>query len=63
MIQQSGVDSLAYMLVGSSGPDHEKTFEVEARLNSNIVGRGTGKTKREAEQNAARSELELFGEN
>ena len=48
MIQQSGVDTLTYVMVGSSGPDHEKTFEVEARLNSNIIGRGMGKTKREA---------------
>ena len=62
MIQQSGVDSLAYVLVSTSGPDHEKTFEVEARLNSNIVGKGTGKTKREAEQNAAKEALALFGE-
>jgi ribonuclease-3 len=62
MIQQSGVDSLAYVLVSTSGPDHEKTFEVEARLNSNIVGRGKGKTKREAEQNAAKEALALFGE-
>ena len=62
IIQQSGVDSLAYVLVSTSGPDHEKTFEVEARLNSNIVGKGTGKTKREAEQNAAKEALALFGE-
>ena len=62
IIQHSGVDSLAYVLVSTSGPDHEKTFEVEARLNSNIVGKGTGKTKREAEQNAAKEALALFGE-
>lgn len=62
IIQQSGVDTLTYSVVGSSGPDHEKTFEVEARLNSNIIGRGTGRTKREAEQNAAKEALALFGE-
>lgn len=62
IIQQSGVDSLTYVTVASSGPDHEKIFEVEARLNSNIVGRGKGRTKREAEQNAAREALALFGE-
>lgn len=62
IVQQSGVDSLTYVLVGSSGPDHEKIFEVEARLNSNIVGRGKGRTKREAEQCAAKEALELFGE-
>ena len=62
IIQQSGVDTLTYALVGTKGPDHEKIFEVEARLNSNIIGRGTGRTKREAEQNAAREALALFGE-
>lgn len=62
MIQQSGVDTLTYVVVGTSGPDHAKTFEVEARMNSNIIGRGKGSTKREAEQNAAREALALFGE-
>ena len=62
IVQQSGVDTLSYVLVGSSGPDHEKIFEVEARLNSNIVGHGKGRTKREAEQCAAKEALELFGE-
>ena len=62
MIQQSGVDSLTYVVVATSGPDHAKTFEVEARMNSNIIGRGKGKTKREAEQNAAKEALALFGE-
>ena len=62
IIQQSGEDSLTYVVVSSSGPDHEKIFEVEARMNSNIIGRGTGRTKREAEQNAAKEALRLFGE-
>lgn len=62
IIQQSGVDSLSYAVVGTRGPDHEKTFEVEARLNSNIIGKGMGRTKREAEQNAAKEALALFGE-
>ena len=62
MIQQSGVDKLTYVTVGESGPDHEKTFTVEARMNSNIIGRGKGSSKREAEQNAAKEALSLFGE-
>ena len=62
IIQQSGEDSLTYVTVSTSGPDHEKIFEVEARMNSNIIGRGMGKTKREAEQNAAKEALGLFGE-
>lgn len=51
----------SYFTVGESGPDHNKTFEVEARLGSNVIGRGTGRSKREAEQNAAREALKLFG--
>lgn len=51
----------SYFTVGESGPDHNKTFEVEARLGSNVIGRGAGRSKREAEQNAAREALKLFG--
>ena len=61
LIQQAEGDFLEYVTVGESGPDHSKTFDVEARLNSNVIGRGKGKTKREAEQNAAKEALELFG--
>ncbi len=50
-----------YVIIGESGPDHQKTFEVEVRLNSNVIGHGKGRSKREAEQNAAREALKLFG--
>ena len=62
LIQQTEGDFLEYVTVGQSGPDHNKTFRVEARLNSNIIGRGEGRSKREAEQNAAMEALRLFGE-
>ncbi len=62
LIQQAEGDFLEYAVVGESGPDHAKTFEVEARLNSNVIGRGEGRSKREAEQNAAVEALKLFGE-
>lgn len=62
LIQQAEGDFLEYFVVGESGPDHNKTFEVEARLNSNVIGRGSGRSKREAEQNAALEALRLFGE-
>ena len=62
-IQQAEGDYLEYVTVDEQGPDHNKTFWVEARLNSNVIGNGSGKTKREAEQNAARAALELFGTN
>lgn len=62
LIQQAEGDFLEYIVVGESGPDHKKEFEVVARLNSNVIGHGKGKSKREAEQNAAKEALRLFGE-
>ena len=59
-VQQAEGDFLEYAVVGESGPDHMKVFKVEARLNSNVIGRGEGRSKREAEQNAAREALALF---
>ncbi len=59
-VQSIGTDRLQYACVGESGPDHNKTFEVEVRLNSNVIGKGVGKTKRMAEQNAAKEALMLF---
>ena len=50
-----------YCIIGESGPDHAKTFRVEVKLNSNVIGHGEGRSKREAEQNAAREALKLFG--
>ena len=61
-VQQSGEDRLEYVVVSEEGPAHDKTFTIEARLNSNIIGRGIGSSKRKAEQNAAREALLLFGE-
>lgn len=60
--QQANGEILEYVLVGEKGPDHDKVFDIEARLNSNVIGRGSGKTKREAEQKAAHEALILFGE-
>ena len=59
-VQQAEGDFLEYVIVGESGPDHMKEFFVEARLNSNVIGKGRGRSKREAEQAAAREALALF---
>ncbi len=59
-VQQAEGDFLEYVIVAQSGPDHMKEFFVEARLNSNVIGRGKGRSKREAEQAAAREALALF---
>ena len=44
---------LHYELVGEEGPDHQKLFVVEARLGEKVIGRGKGRTKKAAEQEAA----------
>lgn len=59
--QQANGERLVYTVIDESGPDHEKTFTVEARLNSNVIGVGKGSSKRAAEQAAAREALRLFG--
>lgn len=61
IIQQANTERLVYTVVGESGPDHDKVFTVEARLNSNVIGVGSGSSKRAAEQAAAREALSLFG--
>ena len=61
LVQQDGHEQLHYEVVSESGPDHAKTFEVCAMLNSNPIGRGKGRSKREAEQAAAKEALLLFG--
>ncbi|MBP5428601.1 MAG: ribonuclease III [Clostridia bacterium] len=61
LVQQDGIEELSYRVTREDGPEHSKVFEVEAMINSNPVGHGVGKSKREAEQNAAREALRLFG--
>ena len=59
-VQALGNDRIQYVCINEEGPDHDKTFEVQVKINSNVVGSGKGKTKREAEQNAAKEALKLF---
>ncbi len=61
IIQKNPGETLKYVLVGESGPDHNKHFVVEVHLNSNVIGKGGGKSKKQAEQQAAREALELMG--
>ena len=58
LVQQKKNQVLSYALVGQSGPDHDKQFEVEVALNGKVVGRGTGSSKKRAEQDAARAAIE-----
>lgn len=60
-IQQNKGDILEYSLADEEGPSHNKTFTYNVLLNNNIIGTGTGSSKRDAEQAAAKQALILFG--
>ncbi len=61
IIQRNREEHVEYVLIDASGPDHDKTFTVEVHLNSNVIGTGIGKSKKLAEQQAAKEALELMG--
>lgn len=61
VVQKNQGETLEYVLVSETGPDHDKCFTVEVHLNSNVLGRGIGGSKKKAEQNAAKEALELMG--
>lgn len=58
LIQRESGQTLTYRLVGEEGPDHAKRFSVEVALNGKTVGAGEGRTKKAAEQNAAKAAME-----
>ena len=58
LVQQKKNQVLSYVLVGESGPDHDKQFDVEVSLNGSIVGYGRGSSKKRAEQDAARAAIQ-----
>lgn len=60
LVQSKGFASPLYKTIKESGPDHEKTFEVQVVVNNKSVISGTGKSKQEAEQDAAKKALELI---
>ena len=63
LVQQKKNQTIAYSLVGESGPDHDKVFQVEVALNGTVVGSGSGSSKKRAEQDAARAAVaHLFPE-
>ena len=60
LVQQKKNQVLTYTLVGESGPDHDKRFDVEVRLNGQVVGLGSGSSKKRAEQDAAHAAMEAL---
>ena len=53
IVQEKGIQPVEYILTGESGPDHDKQFTVSVQVNGQVVGNGTGHTKKAAEQAAA----------
>ena len=58
LVQRKSDQLLRYELTGSSGPDHAKEFTFRVRVTGTVMGEGTGHSKKEAEQHAARAALE-----
>ena len=60
LVQQQPGRVIGYELIGESGPDHDKRFQFRVSINGSPAGEGTGRTKKEAEQMAARHALEAL---
>ena len=56
-IQSEYREAVKYVLIGESGPAHNRTFEVEVLFNGLVLGRGSGKSKKAAEEAAAKDAL------
>ena len=57
LVQQKKNQTIVYALAGESGPDHDKHFLVEVQLNGQVVGQGSGSSKKRAEQAAAQAAI------
>lgn len=60
LVQQSHDCSVSYAVTGESGPAHNKLFAVEVSLEGRVLGSGEGRTKKEAEQSAAKAALAVL---
>jgi len=61
VIQKNPEEKIEYFLKDAVGPDHDKTFTIQVKLNSNVIGEGVGHSKKQAEQAAAKEALMLMG--
>ena len=62
LLQREGGAAPRYVIIGESGPDHNKSFLARAELHDGAYADGAGRSKKEAEQAAARAALALLGE-
>lgn len=61
IIQQNPEEKVVYELARESGAAHNKTFTSNVLLNGQVIGSGTGLSKKDSEQNAAKEALKLMG--
>ena len=57
MVQKNGEKKIVYEIIDQKGPDHNKLFVSQVKLGEKVLGTGEGKSKKEAEQNAAKSAI------
>lgn len=62
LVQRRSDQHISYEMTGQSGPDHNKVFTFQVSINGAPAGEGSGRTKKEAEQNAARRALEALNQ-
>ncbi|MCL2873393.1 MAG: ribonuclease III [Defluviitaleaceae bacterium] len=62
LLQRSGACNISYSILSAEGPDHDKLFKAQVSLEGRILADGIGKSKKEAEQNAAQNYLLSIGE-
>ena len=60
VVQRHPGKKAVYSLIGENGPDHAKEFRFSVSVDGKVFGEGTGRTKKAAEQNAARAALEKY---
>ncbi|MDR2569710.1 MAG: ribonuclease III [Oscillospiraceae bacterium] len=60
IIQLNPCQAISYEIIGQYGPDHDKSFTVDVKLNGKTIGIGTGKSKKNAEQIAAKAAIEFI---
>ncbi|QZT30132.1 ribonuclease III [Streptococcus suis] len=61
ILQVNGEIAISYQVIAESGPAHDKTFEVEVSADQRVIGRGRGRSKKLAEQAAAKNAVEARG--
>ena len=59
-LQVHGNVDIKYEIINETGPDHDKTFTAQVKLNGKVLATGTGKTKKQAEMDAADKALKII---